>query len=96
MLEYTLLSGSHSNINLQNYININVRSRQFKQKNLLFPFAVLCDQVRSPRPGISRSEEVCVVFSFMGNTIKLGPSMAHRISFPCDDGALQQLKLTVS
>lgn len=29
MFKYTLLSGSHSNINLQNYIDINVRSSQF-------------------------------------------------------------------
>lgn len=36
MSKYTLLSGSHSNINQLNYIDIKVRSTQFNQKRKIF------------------------------------------------------------
>lgn len=57
-----------SEMKLLHYINFSVSCSKVKQDNLLFSSEVLRDPLRGRRPGVSRSEEVCVFFSFMGNT----------------------------
>lgn len=85
-----------SEIKLQNYTDFSLSCRKVKQDDLLFSSEVLRDPLRGRQPGVSRSEEVCVFFSFMGNTIKLCPSMSHTPSCPCPVDVLLQLQLTVS
>lgn len=44
-------------------------SSKVNQDNLVFPSEVLCDLLWGRQLGVRRSEEVCVFFSFMGNTL---------------------------